>query len=113
CLDWLRERGCAIDQQSVQSVAGQLRSGVGTVTRAVGGFVGGLTTLFLIAIIGIYVAMEPRLYERGVGWMLPRERREEFYVTASRMGATMRRLMAGRLVGMVFEGVFTWIMLSL
>ena len=112
-LDWLRERGFAIDQQSVQNVAGQLMSGVGTVTRAIGGFVGGLTTLFLIAIIGIYVAMEPRLYERGVGWMLPRERREEFYVTASRMGATMRRLMAGRLVGMVFEGVFTWIMLSL
>ena len=44
--------------------------------------------------------------------MLPREQREDFYVTASRMGDTMRRLMAGRLVGMVFEGVFTWVMLS-
>jgi predicted PurR-regulated permease PerM len=29
------------------------------------------------------------------------------------MGYTMRRLMAGRLVGMVFEGLFTWIMLAI
>jgi putative permease len=73
---------------------------------------GVLSTLFLIVIIGIYVALEPRLYERGVAWMLPREEREDFCITASRMAYTMRRLMAGRLVGMVFEGVFTWIMLA-
>ena len=111
-IAWLDSRGFAIDQSDVQNVAGQLVTGVGTVTRALGGLFGGLTTLFLIAIIGIYVALEPRLYERGVAWMLPREKREDFCLTASRMAATMRRLMAGRLVGMVFEGVFTWIMLA-
>ena len=47
-------------------------SGVGTVTRAIGGMLGALTTLFLIVVIGIYLALEPRLYERGVAWMLPR-----------------------------------------
>lgn len=110
---WLDARGFAIDQSQIQGIAGQLMSGVGMVTRAIGGVFGALSTLFLIVIIGIYVAMEPRLYERGVAWMLPPGRRQDFFITAAQMGHTMRRLMAGRLVGMAFEGVFTWMMLSL
>ncbi len=110
-IDWLREKGFAISQENVQSMINQLASGVGTVTRAIGGVFGGLATLLLIAIIGIYLAVEPRLYERGVAWMLPRGRRTEFYTTVTQMGHTMRRLMAGRLVGMVFEGIFTYFML--
>ena len=112
-LAWLDAKGFAIDIGNFEAVAGQLATGVGTVTRAIGGVFGALSTLFLIAIIGIYVAMEPRLYERGVAWMLPPEQREDFCITASRMAYTMRRLMAGRLVGMVFEGVFTWAMLAI
>ena len=76
------------------------------VTRAIGGVFGALTTLFLIVVIGIYVALEPRLYERGVAWMLPREQRALTSTTPlGRMACTMRRLMAGRLLGMVVEGV--------
>jgi len=82
------------------------------VTRAIGGVFGALTTLFMIAIIGIYIALEPRIYERGLAWMLPREQREDFSAMTSQMAYTMRRLMAGRLAGMVFEGVFTWAMLA-
>ncbi len=109
---WLDGQGFAIDQKDVQNLAGNLMSGVGTVTRAIGGILGGLTTLLLVGIIGIYISVEPDLYERGFAWMLPKHRRSDFYITASRMGATMRRLMAGRLVGMVFEGIFTWVLLS-
>lgn len=112
-IAWLQSQGFDIGQTDLQGIAGNLMSGVGTVTRAIGGLLGGLSTIFLIAIIGIYVAMEPQLYERSFAWMLPRHRRAEFFETASRMGYTMRRLMAGRLVGMVFEGIFTWIMLAL
>ncbi len=112
-IAWLDDQGFEIDPRDVQGLAGQLLNGVGMVTRAIGGVFGAISTLFLIAVIGIYVAFEPRLYERGVAWMLPLEQREDFYITTSRMGATMRRLMAGRLVGMVFEGVFTWFMLSI
>ena len=108
---WMRAQGFQISMDTVQSMASQAASGFGTVTRALGGLLGGLTTLALIVIIGVYVVFEPRLYERGLAWMLPKERRKQFYATASQMGYTMRRLMFGRLVGMVFEGVFTYIML--
>lgn len=111
-ISWLDGQGFGIKQDDIQNLAGNLMSGVGTVTRAIGGIFGGFTTLLLIVIIGIYIAMEPDLYERGVAWMLPNQRRSDFYITASKMGAAMRRLMAGRLVGMVFEGLFTWALLS-
>src|SRR5687768_8104801 len=76
-ITWLDAQGFAIDQGDVRGMASQVVTGVGTVTRAIGGFFGALSTLFLIVIIGIYVALDPRLYERGVAWMLPREQRED------------------------------------
>src|SRR3546814_10883551 len=63
----------------------------------------------MIMVLGIFLAIEPRLYERGVAWMLPVKAREDFYITTARMGFTLRRLMAGRLLGMAVEGVGTWL----
>jgi predicted PurR-regulated permease PerM len=112
-LGWLQTQGFAISADDIQNFAGQLMSGVGIVTRALGGLFGAFTLLALIMIIGIYVALEPRLYERGLAWMLPREKRQDFHITTTRMAETMRRLMAGRLLGMAFEGAVTWIALSI
>lgn len=112
-VQWARSQGFQISQQQLERYAGGITSGIGTVTKALGGILGGVTTIILILIIGIYVALEPLLYERGVAWVLPQGKRAEFYVTASRMAYTLRRLMAGRLVGMVVEGLFTYILLSL
>jgi predicted PurR-regulated permease PerM len=111
-ITWARSQGFDISQQQIDSYAGNITSGIGTVTRALGGILGGLTTVLLIVIVGIYVALEPKLYERGVAWVLPREKRDDFTVTVMRMGATLRRLMAGRLLGMVVEGIFTYVMLA-
>src|SRR3546814_9541596 len=41
--------------------------------------------------------------------MLPVKAREDFYIPTARMGFTLRRLMAGRLLGMAVEGVGTWL----
>ena len=109
---WARTQGFAIEEARLQNYLGNIGSGISTVTRALGGILGGAATILLILVIGIYVAVDPQLYERGVAWMLPREHRDRFYVTASKMGSTMRRLMAGRLLGMVVEAVFTYIMLA-
>ena len=111
-IDWARAQGFQVSQGQLQNYAGGITSGIGTLTRALGGLLGGLTTVALILIIGIYVALEPQLYERGVAWTLPRAQRASFYVTVSRMAQTLRRLMAGRLLGMVVEGVFTYVMLA-
>jgi predicted PurR-regulated permease PerM len=63
-------------------------------------------------VIGIFLAAEPRIYDRGIAWMLPVRHRAGFYRIAAHVGYTLRRLLFGRLVGMIFEGVFTWFMLA-
>jgi predicted PurR-regulated permease PerM len=43
--------------------------------------------------------------------MLPLRHRDRFYQIADKVGFTLRRLLFGRLVGMLFEGIFTYLML--
>ncbi|GAA4711751.1 AI-2E family transporter [Sphingomonas lutea] len=91
----------------------QLLGSVGRLTTAVGSVLGGLTSVIAMIVIGIFLAAEPRIYDRGIAWMLPLSARAGFYRIAEHVGFTLRRLLFGRIVGMVFEGAFTWAMLSL
>ncbi|SNS92725.1 Predicted PurR-regulated permease PerM [Sphingomonas laterariae] len=93
------------------AIRDQMLGSIGQVTMAVGSALGAISSLAMIVVIGIFVAIEPRLYERGVAWMLPMSKRREFYQTSAELGSTIRRLMAGRLLGMAVEGVGTWILL--
>ena len=96
---------------SAAEIGKQVLGSIGRVTSAVGTAVGAVTSAVMIAVIGVFLAIEPRLYERGVAWMLPIRTRDGFYATMKDMGFTLRRLMAGRLIGMAFEGFFTWLLL--
>lgn len=89
----------------------QMVGGVGRLTSALSTAVGAITSAFMIIVIGIFVAMEPKLYDRSVAWMLPLKHRTEFYTISERVGFTLRRLMMGRIVGMVVEGIGTWLLL--
>lgn len=106
---WASEHGMGNFQLDTKTITDNLAGTVGRVTAAVGSVLGGLTSLVMIVVLGIFIAIEPRLYERGVAWMLPMKMREDFYITTARMGYTLRRLMAGRLLGMLVEGVGTWL----
>ena len=91
--------------------ASQVMGSVGRLTTAVGSAVGAFTGVIMMMVIGMFLAAEPKLYDRGIAWMLPLRHRKGFYTIADRVGFTLRRLLAGRLVGMIFEGVFTYVML--
>lgn len=106
--------GLNIGMVDPEQILSQAMSSLGRVTSAVTTALGAVTNLVMIIVIGLFIAVEPRIYERGVAWMLPSgETRERFYRTSDRMGFTLRRLMAGRLLGMAVEGVGTWILLAL
>jgi predicted PurR-regulated permease PerM len=90
----------------------QLLGSVGRLTSAVGSAIGAITSFIAMIVIGIFLAAEPRIYDRGIAWMLPLRHRAGFYRIAAHVGFTLRRLLFGRLVGMIFEGVFTWFMLA-
>jgi predicted PurR-regulated permease PerM len=90
----------------------QLLGGVGRLTSAVGSVIGAVASVIAMIVIGIFLASEPRLYDRGIAWMLPLRNRAGFYRIAEHVGFTLRRLLFGRLIAMVFEGIFTWFMLT-
>ena len=111
-IAWLNGRGLMPDMD-VNSVIHQAVGSVGRITSYVGTALGALTTIVFILVLGLFFAMEPRLYERGLQWMVPSDARPEFALTTERMARTLRRLLAGRLVGMAVEGVATWIALMI
>jgi predicted PurR-regulated permease PerM len=94
------------------NLGSQLLGSVGRLTSAVGSALGALTSVILMLVIGIFLAIEPRIYDRGIAWMLPIRHRERFYRIADHVAYTLRRLLFGRLLGMIFEGFFTWFMLA-
>jgi predicted PurR-regulated permease PerM len=110
---WLTSQGLMPGASDISGIARQALSSVGRLTSWVGTAFGALTTLFMIVVIGLFIAMDPRVYERGLQWMIPEESRGEFAITIGRMGFTLRRLLFGRIIGMVAEGVLTWFALML
>ncbi len=110
---WLSENGLMPTGAQIGDMGRQLLGSLGQVTAAVGTALGAVTSLFLILVLGLFLAMEPRLYERGVEWMTPARHRANLRKTFHRMGFTMRRLLFGRLIGMLAEGILTWIALSI
>lgn len=109
----IAEAGFNISAEDVKGFGTQILNSVGRVTAAVSSVVGTVTNMAMMLVLAIFIAAEPRMYERGVAWMLPLAEREHFYVTAAKIGRVLRRLMAGRLLGMAVEGFGTWILLSL
>jgi predicted PurR-regulated permease PerM len=110
-LAWGNAMGLVQGGAQLDQLSGQLMGSLGRLGSAVSNALGALTSFVMILVIGIFIAVEPRLYQRGFAWMMPMGSRDSFYRTAAQMGFTMRRLMAGRLVGMAVEGVGTWILL--
>jgi predicted PurR-regulated permease PerM len=110
-VQWLGTMGVDTGDLQFDQLAQHAMSGLGRVTSAVSGALGALTSLIMVLVIGLFIAVEPRLYQRGFAWMLPMDSREGFYRAATAMGSTLRRLMAGRLLGMAVEGFGTGILL--
>ena len=101
-----------VPRDETSNLGSQLLGSVGRLTSAVGTAIGAVASFIAMIVIGIFLAAEPRLYDRGIAWMLPLRHRAGFYRVADHVGFTLRRLLFGRLVGMIFEGVFTWAMLT-
>jgi len=101
-----------VPNEPAGNIGSELLGSVGRLTSAVGTAVGAVASFIAMIVIGIFLAAEPRIYDRGIAWMLPVRHRAGFYRIAAHVGYTLRRLLFGRLVGMIFEGVFTWFMLA-
>ncbi|WP_245654097.1 AI-2E family transporter [Novosphingobium rosa] len=112
-LHWADQHGIQINTRMRQTLTERALGGINELPGLLGGFIGGATTLFLILVLGIYFAVDPAPYQRGLAWMLPRESRPAFNAMFQAMGHTLRRLLFGRIIGMTVEGVTIGLALQL
>ncbi|NBC36466.1 AI-2E family transporter [Novosphingobium sp. FSY-8] len=112
-LRWAARHGVVLDAKLARDMTEQALAGVSQLGGVVGGLIGGATTLFLIVVLGIYFAIDPAPYQRGLAWMLPRESRPFFDDAFRDMGFTLRRLLFGRIFAMVIEGLTIGIALQM
>ena len=63
----------------LQQIGSQVMGSLGRLGSAVSSALGAVTSAIMILVIGIFIAAEPRLYQRGVAWMLPSDSRDRFF----------------------------------
>lgn len=112
-IDWASQVGIMPGKADLNGLAQQALGSFGKLTSYLGTALGAFASLVMVLVIGLFIAMEPRLYESGLQWLIPRDSRAHFAGTIEQMATTMRRLLAGRLFGMALEGVMTGIALAL
>ena len=95
------------------AVQSQLFGSIGSFTTALGSVAGGLGSVLFMMMFGIYIALDPRIYERGIEWLTPAHQRVAMAATITAMARTLRRWVAGRLLAMVIEGIVIGIALWL
>ncbi len=110
---WLAARGVNLGLGDLRSAASQIMSSLGRVTAAISTAAGVISSLVMMIVLAIFLAVEPQVYSRGVAWFAPVSRRDEIHDLIERLGYTLRRLMAGRLLGMLVTGLFTGILLMI
>lgn len=81
----------------------------GAISSALAGIVGTLVALF----IGVYLAAQPRLYQRGFMHLLPRRMRPRASEVLDEIGSVLRWWLLGRLIIMTVVGSAAGIGLSL
>jgi predicted PurR-regulated permease PerM len=82
---------------------------VGTIGKIAAGVFGGISGLVLSVIIGLYVAINPDLYRRGVLRLTPPGYRARAGEILSDLRDTLRHWLTGTLVLMIFVGTATFI----
>lgn len=89
---------------------GQLISGVGGVFSST---VGALGNFFIVILLSIYIAAEPRLYSHGFLRLFPIGTRPRVREVLDTTGETLGWWLIGKIASMVFIGILTWIGLSI
>ncbi len=104
---WTSSHGIDLGLTELRQAGQQLLGSVGRVTAILSSAAGILSSLVMMMVLAIFLAVEPNVYSRGLTWFIPLAHREEAHDILDKAGWTLRRLMAGRLVGMMATGAFT------
>lgn len=77
------------------------------VTTMVGSVAWILTAVTFMALAGLYLALQPRLYRSGVVRLVPEKRRDHAFDVVTSVGVQLRGWLFGQLASMLVVGVLT------
>jgi predicted PurR-regulated permease PerM len=88
-----------------------------SVATSVGGYfsstLGAIANFFIVILLAIYLAIEPRFYARGFAKLFPKKSRSRTYEVLAEIGDTLSWWLVGKAASMLFIGLLTWIGLSI
>ncbi len=91
--------------------------GTSTLLTGVSGFftstIGAVGNFFIVVLLSIYLAAEPRFYTRGFTNLFPLDKRTRVRQILVAISETLRWWLIGKLGSMLFIGILTWIGLML
>ncbi len=84
-----------------------------SVLTSVGGYfsstVGAVGNFFVMVLLAIYLASEPRFYADGLTKLFPLKSRSRAFEVLSAIGTTLSWWLIGKVASMIFIGLLTWI----
>lgn len=86
---------------------------ISQVTGLVGGLLNALTAIIVIGFIGLYAAIEPRYYRKGVLHLVPKAHRARGEEILNAMEDSLIRWLKARILSMLIIGALTTVGLSL
>lgn len=86
---------------------------VQTIAGYTSGILDAMATLLIVITAGVFMAINPRTYRRGLLTLIPKSQRDTAGRTVEHAGRALRLWLMGQLVSMVFVGVATTIGLML
>lgn len=113
-VDSLKQRIASLPygQQLMTSLQGSAPGG-GNVLGRLGGWAMTLSDILsnivVVVVSGIFLATEPRLYERGLVKLFPKHRTDAMQSALHNTGRALRKWLLGQLVSMTLVGVLTGI----
>jgi predicted PurR-regulated permease PerM len=84
-----------------------------SVTSALGGVTGVLGNLVVILFLGLYVAIDPKVYRNGTLLLLPRDKRQRIGAVLDETAEALRWWVVGQLVSMTIIAGMTFVALLL
>lgn len=91
--------------------------GTTTFVTGVGGVfsstVGAIGNFFVVILLAVYLAVEPRLYTNGLVRLFKKSRRQRAREVIDAVGDTLSWWLIGKIGSMIFIGILTWIGLSI
>ncbi len=88
-----------------------------SVATRVGGYfsstLGAVANFFIVILLAIYLATEPRFYSRGFTKLFPKNVRPRTLEVLAEIGDMLSWWLVGKVASMIFIGLLTWIGLSI